>query len=66
MTRESKNMNATELALKEVKADLAAGRFVRESAAAHVRRLKNAKADGSWDEWFDSESPSADFISNRE
>ena len=66
MTSKPKDIDAIELALNEAKADLAAGRFTCESAADHLRRLNNAEADESWDEWFDRKAPSADFMGDRD
>lgn len=42
-----KEIAAIETALAETRADIAAGRVVKESAAAHVKRLKKIVAKSS-------------------
>jgi hypothetical protein len=45
--RKAKEIAAIEAALAETRADIAAGRVIKESAKAHVKRLKKIAAKSS-------------------
>ncbi len=45
--QKTKDIAAIEAALAETRADIAAGRVIKESAKAHVKRLKKSVAKSS-------------------